>query len=67
MVGIPDGLGAYYNGDGTFTVLMNHELPNTAGVVRDHGAKGAFVSEWVINKSDLSGISGDDLIKTVYV
>ncbi len=26
MVGIPDGLGAYDNGDGTFTVLMNHEL-----------------------------------------
>jgi hypothetical protein len=25
MVGIPDGLGAYANnGDGTFTVLMNH-------------------------------------------
>ena len=26
MVGVPDGLGAYDNGDGTFTVLMNHEL-----------------------------------------
>ncbi len=26
MVGIPDGLGAFDNGDGTFTVLMNHEL-----------------------------------------
>ena len=25
MVGIPDGLGAYDNGDGTFSVLMNHE------------------------------------------
>ncbi|MBC7390683.1 MAG: metallophosphoesterase, partial [Opitutaceae bacterium] len=34
MVGIPDGLGAYDNGNGTFTVLMNHELGNTAGVVR---------------------------------
>src|SRR5919197_678252 len=29
MVGIPDGLGAFDNGDGTFTVLMNHEIPNT--------------------------------------
>src|SRR5687768_9074276 len=34
MVGIPDGLGAYDNGDGTFTVLMNHELGSTAGAVR---------------------------------
>jgi len=45
MVGIPDGLGAFDNGDGTFSVLMNHELGETAGVVRAHGAKGAFVSE----------------------
>ena len=34
MVGIPDGLGAYDNGDGMFTVLMNHELGSTAGIVR---------------------------------
>src|SRR5262245_65271755 len=26
MVGIPDGLGAFDNGDGTFTLLMNHEI-----------------------------------------
>src|SRR5262245_1689837 len=37
MVGIPDGLGAFDNGNGTFTVLMNHELPNTSGVTRTHG------------------------------
>ena len=30
MVGIPDGLGAYDNGNGTFTLLMNHELRATA-------------------------------------
>jgi hypothetical protein len=40
MVGIPDGLGAYDNGDGTFTVLMDHELPANAGVVRAHGERG---------------------------
>lgn len=62
MVGIPDGLGAYDNGDGTFTVLMNHELGNTVGVVRAHGNKGAFVSEWIINKSDLSVVSIRDFI-----
>src|SRR3954471_20886503 len=48
--GIPDGLGAFDNGDGTFTLLMNHELENGVGVVRDHGAKGAYVSKFVINK-----------------
>jgi hypothetical protein len=44
-VGIPDGLGWYDNGDNTFTLLSNHELPGT-GIVRDHGSKGAVVSEW---------------------
>src|SRR5690348_13057494 len=40
MVGIPDGLGAFDNEDGTFTLLMNHELPGN-GIVRAHGLKGA--------------------------
>src|SRR5262245_27542398 len=51
MVGIPDGMGAFDNGDGTFTLLMNHELASTAGVIRDHGGQGAFVSKWVIDKN----------------
>jgi hypothetical protein len=67
MVGIPDGLGAYDNGDGTFTLLSNHEIPSGEGVVRAHGARGAFVSKWTIDKSDLSVISGEDLIQTVNV
>ena len=67
MVGIPDGLGAYDNGDGTITVLMNHELRDTAGVVRAHGAKGAFVSKWQIRKKDLKVLNGEDLIKKVIV
>jgi hypothetical protein len=65
MVGIPDGLGAFDNGDGTFTVLMNHELGATAGAVRAHGAKGAFVSKWTIRKADLSVMAGEDLIHQV--
>ncbi len=70
MVGIPDGLGAYDNGDGTITVLMNHEINiNSAGtpsgIVRDHGAAGAFVSKWKIRKSDLKVLNGEDLIKKV--
>jgi hypothetical protein len=66
MVGIPDGLGAFDNGDGTFTLLMNQELTNSAGVVRAHGSKGAFVSKWVINKNTLAMVSGADLIQSVY-
>src|SRR5262245_6183063 len=41
MVGIPDGLGAYANGDGTFGLFMNHELDVAQGIARDHGAAGA--------------------------
>jgi hypothetical protein len=66
MAGIPDGLGAYDNGDGTFTVLANHEIQGTSGVVRAHGAKGAFVSKWVIDKETLAVKHGEDLIKKVY-
>ncbi|XZF12400.1 choice-of-anchor D domain-containing protein [Chitinophagaceae bacterium MMS25-I14] len=65
MVGIPDGLGAYDNNDGTFTLLMNHELGNTSGIARAHGSMGAFVSKWVINKSDLTVVSGSDLMQNV--
>jgi len=68
--GIPDGLGAYDNEDGTMTVLVNHEIFADAngplGLVRSHGGKGAYVSEWVINKKTLEVISGADLMKSVY-
>lgn len=65
MSGLMDGMGAYDNGDGTFTALINHEIGNTVGSVRAHGHIGAFVSKWVINKSNLSVISGSDLIQGV--
>jgi len=65
MAGIPDGLGAYDNNNGTFTVLMNHELGGAVGSTRTHGATGAFVSEWIVNKSDLSVVSGRDMIQRV--
>jgi hypothetical protein len=66
MVGLPDGLGAYDNEDGTFTVLMNHEIASGNGIVRAHGGKSSFVSEWVINKKNLEVLSGADLIKNIY-
>lgn len=66
MAGIPDGLGAFDNGNGTFTLLMNHELGNSSGVTRAHGSAGAFVSEWVIDKSTLNVLSGQDLMQQIY-
>lgn len=66
MVGIPDGLGAFDNGDGTFTLLMNHEIPGT-GIPRAHGAQGAFVSRWIIRTDDLTVLHGEDLIQNVMV
>ncbi|HEY6606338.1 MAG TPA: hypothetical protein VIZ44_08320 [Gaiellaceae bacterium] len=65
MVGIPDGLGAFDNGDGTFTVLMNHELTASSGSVRAHGSTGAFVSKWTIDKNTLQVLHGEDLIQDI--
>lgn len=62
LVGIPDGMGAFDNGDGTFTLLVNHEISNSLGVVRAHGQKGAFVSRLVINKSTLQIVSLQDFL-----
>ena len=64
FAGIPDGLGAFDNGDGTFTVLVNHELGGTVGVVRDHGAIGSFIDRLVIDKGTLAVVSSNDLIQT---
>lgn len=66
LAGIPDGLGAYDNGDGTFTLLVNHEISSGSGAVRAHGTAGAFVSEWVISKSNFAVLSGSDLMRSVY-
>lgn len=65
FVGTPDGMGAYDNNNGTFTVLVNHEFQPTSGAVHAHGATGAFVSRWIINKSDLRVVSGADLAQQV--
>jgi hypothetical protein len=64
-VGIPDGMGAFDNGDGTFTVLSNHEIANNRGIPRDHGAVGAFVSRWLVDKDTLEVLDGEDLIKQI--
>ena len=65
--GVMDGLGAYDNGDGTFTVLANHEINETSGIVRRHGAKGAFLTKFIIAKTNLAVLTASDLITNVYV
>lgn len=53
MVGIPDGLGAHPNGDGTSTLFMNHELGFTAlsePVVGGPQNRGAIVSQWILDQ-----------------
>jgi hypothetical protein len=70
MVGIADGLGAYDNGDGTFTVVMNHEIGGSIsgemitplGGIRAHGNAGAFVSRWTINKDTLEVFEVQDFL-----
>ncbi len=64
MVGIPDGLGAYDNNNGSITLLMNHELGSTVGTTRAHGSIGAFVSQWTINKNTLAVTAGQDLVQS---
>ncbi len=63
LVGIPDGMGAWNNGSGTFNLLVNHELQGSAGAVRAHGSTGAFVSLWKIHSKTLRVIKGEDLIQ----
>lgn len=65
FVGIPDGTGAWAQGNGTFNFLVNHELVGTAGIVRRHGETGSFVSNWKIHSRTLRVIKGEDLIHTV--
>ncbi|ACL55325.1 calcium-binding protein [Methylobacterium nodulans] len=61
FAGIPDGIGAFDNGNGTATVLVNHELRETTGATRAHGAIGAFVDRLIIDKATLQVRSASDL------
>lgn len=76
LVGLPDGLGAiggmwspeqrkYLRPDLYMTVFMNHEVRTEWGVVRAHGRKGAFVSQWTIELASLRVLRGEDLIRRV--
>jgi hypothetical protein len=52
MVGIPDGLGAHANGDGTSTLYMNHEFGQSTQsepIVGGPKNRGAIVSRWILD------------------
>jgi hypothetical protein len=49
-------------GPRTFDLVVHHELGSTAGVVRAHGSKGAFVSRWTIERGTLKVVAGRDAI-----
>lgn len=65
IVGVPDGLGAMDNGDGTLSVFMNHELASDMGKLRAHASRGAFVSHWTLDINTLKVVGGRDLIRKV--
>ena len=65
MVGVPDGLGALDNGDGTLSIYMNHEIAKDQGKNRKHFGRGAFVSRWTLDVATLKITAGEDLIKQV--
>jgi hypothetical protein len=68
MVGIPDGLGAHPNGDGTSTLFMNHELGFTAlsePVVGGPKNRGAIVSQWTLD-ADGDPVAGKRAYDQIY-
>ena len=69
--GCLDGLGVYNNWNGTFTVVIAHEIAAGLDAVRKHGANigtinGAFVAKWKIQKNDCKVVKEEDLIKEVF-
>ncbi len=65
LAGIPDGIGAYRSGNGTFTMLVNHEIPAGLGGPHAHAPNGAFVSKWRIDRDSHEVLDGGDLIQAV--
>jgi hypothetical protein len=69
MTGIPDGLGAFGLGGGSFGLIMNHEIGVDSdtgavlGVPRAHGFAGAFASKLRIDRKTLEVEEGEDLVQ----
>ena len=70
MVGIPDGLGAHENPNGTVTVFMNHELTfNTPSeiVLGDPLNRGPLVSKLILSSDGRTVLSGERAHDSVYL
>jgi hypothetical protein len=68
MIGIPDGLGAHANADGTMTLYMNHELRNNNNsepIIGQPLNRGAIISRLIL-AADGSLLSGDRAYSTIY-
>ncbi len=68
MVGIPDGLGAHKNANGTTTLYMNHELNQSQlsePVIGEPQNRGTFVSKLVLDAHG-NPISGERAYDTVF-
>ena len=70
MIGIPDGMGAFTNSDGSFTLTVVHELGATvASGQHAHQptgfAGGAFASKWTIAPGTFAVSSGADVMTSV--
>ena len=74
MAGIPDGMGAYDNGDGTMTLFVNHEHTTTAnGINHAHQPAGtvggSYVSRWIVKTTPgadfLRVTNGQDLMTSI--
>jgi hypothetical protein len=70
MLGIPDGMGAFTNNDGSFTLTMVHEFgATTASGQHAHQPTGftggAFASKWVIAPGTFAVSSGADVMTSL--
>jgi len=66
FTGIPDGIGAYSNGDSTITVLVNHEIGGgTGNSWQNGGTRGAFVSQWTVDRDTLAVTHGAPFINNL--
>jgi secreted PhoX family phosphatase len=69
MVGIPDGLGARANGNGTSTLFMNHEFTQATisqPIVGGPQYRGAFVTKWMLD-ADGDPVSGERAYDSVFM
>ena len=60
FAGTPDGMGAYDNGDGTFTLLVNHEWDRTS---KDYPSlRDAMVAKLTVDRRNLHVVAGEYVV-----